>query len=263
MTSATLNRDAFMPRAPRGMGAGLGLALLVHGLLVAALAFSVNWRTSTPAVAEAELWAAVPLLAAPRAAEVEPPKPLQQPVKPPPPLPKAEPEPQKIPDASIAIEKAKREEAKRAKLLEQKEKDELAKKKKEAEDERKAEDALVEARERNIKRILGQAEATGGPGSTGTAPQSKGPSDSYGGRVKARVKPNIVFPDAFEGNPVAEVEVRCAPDGAILSRKLVKSSKNPGWDEAVLRAIDKTEILPRDVDGRVPASLTLVFSPRD
>ena len=260
MNTAALTRDAFMPRPPRGMRAGLGLALLVHVLLVAALAFSVNWHASSPAVAEAELWAAVPQVAAPRAVEIEPPKPLPQPVKLPPPIPKAEPEPQKVPDASIAIEKAKRE---KALELKEKEKEDLAKKKKEAEQERKAEAALVEARERNIKRILGQAEATGTADAKGSAQQSKGPSDSYGGRVKARVKPNIVFPDTFEGNPVAEVEVRCAPDGAIISRKLVKSSKNAGWDEAVLRAIDKTEILPRDVDGRVPASLTLVFSPRD
>jgi colicin import membrane protein len=263
MNAATLNRDAFMPRPPRGMGAGLGLALLVHVLLVAALAFSVNWRASSPAVAEAELWAAVPQMAAPRAVEIEPPKPLPPQVKPPPPIPKAEPEPQKVPDASIAIEKAKREEAKREKLLEQKEKEDLAKKKKEAEDERKAEAATEAARVKNLERMMGQINATGGPTSKGDAQQSKGPSDSYGGRVKARVKPNIVFPDAFEGNPVAEVEVRCAPDGAIISRKLAKSSGMKAWDEAVLRAIDKTEILPRDVDGRVPASLTLVFSPRD
>jgi colicin import membrane protein len=258
MSSATLTRDTFMPRAPRGMGPGLALALLVHVLLVTAIAFSVNWRASSPAVAEAELWAAVPQVAAPRAAEPVPPKPLPpQPVKPPPPVPRAEPEPQKLPDASIAIEKAKREEA-----AKREQKDELERKKK-AEQERKADEALVEARERNIKRILGQAEATGGAESKGTAAQSKGPSDSYGGRVKARVKPNIVFADAIDGNPVAEVEVRCAPDGTIVSRKLVKSSGVKGWDEAVLRAIDKTEILPRDIDGRVPSSLTLVFSPRD
>jgi colicin import membrane protein len=260
MNAAALNRDAFMPRPPRGMGPGLVLALLVHVLLVAALAFSVNWHASSPAVAEAELWAAVPQVAAPRAVEVTPPKPVPQPIKPPPPTPRAEPEPQKVPDASIAIEKAKREEAKREQL---KEKEEAALKKKEAEKERKAEEALVEARERNIKRILGQAEATGSADAKGAAQQSKGPSDSYPGRVRARVKPNIVFPDAIEGNPVAEVEVRCGPDGSITSRKLVKSSGVKAWDDAVLRAIDKTEILPRDLDGRVPPSLTLVFSPRD
>ena len=32
---------------------------------------------------------------------------------------------------------------------------------------------------------------------------------------------------------------------------------------AVLRAIDKTEVLPRDVDGRVPSSMTIDFRPYD
>ena len=260
MNAATLSRDAFMPRPPRGMGPGLVLALLVHTLLVAALAFSVNWHASSPAVAEAELWAAVPQIAAPRAVEVEPPKPVVQPVKPPPPVPRAEPEPQKIPDASIAIEKAKREEAKREQL---KEKEDAALKKKEAEKERKAEEALVKAREDNIKRMLGQAEATGSAGSTGTAQQNKAPSAGYAGRVKMKVKPNIAYDiDSIDGNPVAEVEVRAAPDGKIISRKLTKSSGVPGYDDAVLRAIDKTEILPLD-EGRMPSPLTLVFRPRD
>jgi len=31
----------------------------------------------------------------------------------------------------------------------------------------------------------------------------------------------------------------------------------------VLRAIDKTEILPRDTDGRVPSPMQLEFRPRD
>jgi colicin import membrane protein len=31
----------------------------------------------------------------------------------------------------------------------------------------------------------------------------------------------------------------------------------------VLRAIDRTEILPRDTDGRVPALMTIEFRPRD
>ena len=262
MNAAVLKRDAFMPRPPRGMGPGLVLALLVHVLLVAALAYSVNWHASSPAVAEAELWAAVPQVAAPRAVDVTPPKPVPQPVKPPPPTPRAEPEPQKVPDASIAIEKAKREEAKREQL---KDKEEAALKKKEAEKERKAEEALVEARERNIKRILGQAEATGSADAKGTAQQSKGPSASYGGRVKSRLKPQIVFPekDSIPGNPVVEIEVRAAPSGTILSRKVVKSSGLKIWDEAVLRAIDKMEVLPPDDDKRVPSALIIVYGMND
>ena len=273
-----------MPRPPGGMGRGLALALGVHVLLVLALAFSVSWHTSSPAVAEAELWGAVPQVAAPRATDPEPPpKPVPQPVKaaPPPPVVRPEPEPAKVPDAQIALEKAKkedarreeakREEARREKLAEdardakEKEKEDLARKKKEklAEAERKAEEALVEARERNIKKILGDAAATGSAEAKGAAPESKSISPSYAGRLKARVKPNIVYPDAIEGNPIAEVLVTCAPDGKIISRKLSKASGVKSWDEAVLRAIDKTEVFPLD-EGRMPSpTLTLVFSPRD
>jgi colicin import membrane protein len=65
------------------------------------------------------------------------------------------------------------------------------------------------------------------------------------------------------GNPTATVEVRAAPDGTIIGKRLLKSSGVPSWDEAVLRAIDKTEILPRDTDGRVPSSFEISFRPHE
>ena len=105
--------------------------------------------------------------------------------------------------------------------------------------------------------------ATGGETATGNAQRASGPSGSYGGKVAAKVKPNIVFTEDIAGNPTADVEVRTSPDGTIISRKLVKSSGNKAWDDAVLRAIDKTETLPRDVDGRVPPNITIGFRPRD
>jgi colicin import membrane protein len=111
--------------------------------------------------------------------------------------------------------------------------------------------------------MQGLAGASGAPSATGTAMQSTGPSASYGARVAGKVRPNIVFPDDIAGNPSAEVEVRCSPDGTIISRRLAKSSGSKSWDEAVLRAIDKTETLPRDVDGRVPAFLSITFRPKD
>ena len=43
----------------------------------------------------------------------------------------------------------------------------------------------------------------------------------------------------------------------------MQSSGNKAWDEAVLRAIDKTEVLPKDTDGRVPAVIVLGFKPLD
>jgi colicin import membrane protein len=73
----------------------------------------------------------------------------------------------------------------------------------------------------------------------------------------------VVFADAISGNPVAEIEVRTQPDGAITSRRLVKSSGNPAWDEAALRAIDRTGSLPRDTDGKVPSPMIVVLRPQD
>ncbi|MDO8459111.1 MAG: cell envelope integrity protein TolA [Burkholderiaceae bacterium] len=126
------------------------------------------------------------------------------------------------------------------------------------------ETAQIEAiRAGNMKRIAGLAGASGAESATGTAKQSSGPSPGYGGRVSARIKPNIVFTEDIAGNPTATVEVRTSPDGTIVGRKLTKSSGVKAWDEAVLRAVDKTETLPRDTDGRVPSSLEINFRPKD
>ena len=118
-------------------------------------------------------------------------------------------------------------------------------------------------RQENIQRMMGLAGASGGPTASGTALQSAGPSASYAGRIIGRVKPNIVYTDDIVGNPSAEVEVRTAPDGTIIGRKLLRSSGIKAWDDAVLKAIDKTEVLPRDTDGRVPPALVISFRPRD
>jgi colicin import membrane protein len=118
-------------------------------------------------------------------------------------------------------------------------------------------------RQENLKRMQGLAGASGGANATGTALKSSGPSGSYGGKVAAKVRPNIVFPDDIAGNPSAEVEVRAAPDGTITGKRLTKSSGSKAWDDAVLRALDKTETLPRDVDGRVPSIIVITFTPKD
>jgi colicin import membrane protein len=248
------------------MGRGAMLALLVHLGLLVALAIGVSWRSSEPTGATAELWAAVPEFAAPAA--VAPPEP------PPAPTPKAEAAPPPKPDtrdADIALEKAKAEKAKRER--EAQEARDLAEAKKQRdlqeklEREKAAKTAKAEAeriaklREDQLKRMQGQAGATGAPTSTGTAQRDAGPSPSYAGRVIARVKPNIVLTENVPATLRAEVEVRAAPDGTILCKVLRKSSGNKDWDDAVLRAIDRTEVLPRDGDGRVPSPMLLIFTP--
>jgi len=129
--------------------------------------------------------------------------------------------------------------------------------------EREAADArLAQQRKENLERMLAQAQtSSGSPGATGTAAQSAAPSANYAGRLVAHIKPNIVLTDTLPATLAADVEVRAAPDGRILSRRVVKSSGNAAWDEAVLRAIDRTATLPRDVDGRVPGTLVITFRP--
>jgi colicin import membrane protein len=265
--------DDLRPRKPDSLSRGAMFALVAHGLLVLALTLGVSWRTSEPAGIEAELWAAVPQAAvpqaaAPRAVEPEPPKPL-----PPQPQPKPEPKVEPPPpnrDAEIAREKREQKELLEKQRLED-EKREADKKKREQAEERQRDKqaeaqrlAQLEAqRQENLKRIMGQAGATGAPTDTGTAMQSAGPSASYKGRIMARIRPNIVLTSEIDGNPMATVEVKVAPDGTITARRLVKSSGVAAWDDAVIRAIDKTEVLPRDTDGRVPPSMVIDFRPRD
>ena len=121
---------------------------------------------------------------------------------------------------------------------------------------------LADVRQQALKRMAALA-GSGSENSTGTAAQSSGPSAGYAGRIRARIKPNITFTETLSGNPLADVEVRTSPDGTIISRRIVQSSGVKAWDEAVLSAIDKTEVLPRDVDGRVPPVLIIGFKPRD
>jgi colicin import membrane protein len=289
MNASLAARDA--PRPPDGLALGAVLALLVHLLLVVAIALGVNWRTREDQGVVAELWSALPQVAAPRAVAPPPTPQRVEPPRPAPPTPA--PDTARAADAQIAIEKARREaeareaerreqerlrlareEAEREKARQQAAADEAKRelaakeaeaqrKKQLAEKERQSEAALAAQREAFLKRMQGQANATGEEGSTGSAARTSGPSASYAGRIRARIKPNIVFTDDIAGNPIATVEVRCAPDGTIVSRKLVKSSGNGAWDDAVLRAIDKTEILPRDSDGSMPSPMQIAFRPRD
>jgi colicin import membrane protein len=173
-------------------------------------------------------------------------------------------------DKEKAKEKEKEREKEKAKELEKKKKEEALKKAEAAakakEDAKKAaaEEKRTEAlRNENLKRMQGMAGASGDEKAKGAALKSSGPSASYAGRIRARIKPNITFTEDVAGNPKAEVEVRTSPDGTILSRKLLSSSGNKAWDEAVLKAIDKTATLPRDEDGRVPSVLEISFRPKD
>ena len=173
---------------------------------------------------------------------------------------------QKAEEEKRKLEAQREQERKDKEKKEKEKKDKEAKKLQEQKDAKQAADEakkLEAIRNDNMKRIAGLAGATGAENATGTAMRASGPSDSYGGRIRARIKPNIVFTEEVTNNNPAEVEVKCAPDGTIVGFKLVKSSGNKAWDDAVLKAIQKTEVLPRDTDGRVHSPLLISFKPKD
>jgi len=242
----------FAPAPDGGNGRALVLAVGVHALLLLALNWGTLWSQQPQDMSvEAELWSAVPQPAAPKAELPPEPEPEPQPEPPPPVKPAEAPKP--VVDPQIAIDKLKKKQA---------EKEEEAKRKAQEKQEAKEAESRHQA---DIKRMM--AGSAGTPVDTGVAPKASGPSASYIGRLRAKVKPNITFPDNLlqnvAGNPTAEVEVTCSPSGKIEDVNLVKSSGNSAWDEAVLNGLRKTAMLPRDVDGSVPTRLVFSFRPRD
>lgn len=264
----------FRPQGSDGLGVGAVLALLAHVLLVAALAFGVSWKTHSPAVLEAEVWSEVPRAAAP---EAPPPPPIE--VPPTPPIETAAPVPEVAPEPEPIAELARQPEPKRKPKPTPKPKEKplppvvkvepkLPKPKKvqapvtPVTPPKAVSSAEREAQRRaNLDRMMNDL---GGQGGLGSSARSAGPSGNYGGKLRSRIIPNIVFTGTLNGNPTAFVEIRCAPDGRILSRRLLDSSGSPEWDNAVLRGIDKTEFIPLDDNGRLPDTvLQIGISPKD
>ena len=332
-------REALHPPTADSPRTGWVMSLLAHALLVLALTLGVQWHTADPEGVSAELWSAVPQIAAApqgqtdgqptptppqdtaaqaeqarqqqqaeaaaeRAAEQKAAKAAQA----------AAAQAQEEREAELARERDQRarekrqqadrearekEKAAQAKAAEEKAAKEAAKEKaareaqaakekadkadKAAKDKAAKEQAAKEqadkarqaklaeaARQDQLRRMAAQlgsptgvAGANGAQGSTGTAQRTSGPSANYAGRIKAYIKPNIVQLDSIDGNPRAVVEVRCAPDGTIIGRRLTHSSGNRDWDETVLRAIDRTGKLPRDTDGTIPPTMEIGFTPKD
>jgi colicin import membrane protein len=162
---------------------------------------------------------------------------------------------------ALKKEQEQREQKEREQKDRDKKKEQAAK---DAKAQRDAEAKREALRQENLRRIAGMAGASGAPNATGSALKSAGPSANYAGRIKARIRPNVIYSDpGGSANPEAEVRVNLLPDGKIIGSQLLRASGDAEWDKAVLRAIEKTGDLPRDTDGRVPAVIVITFRPRD
>ena len=302
MPSAQDRIDIAPPR-DAGAIRSLALALLIHAALIAALTWGVNWkRTDTAATFGAELWSNVPSDAAPIApAQPEPAPPVALPLPAPvikAPVVQAPPEPtpnvdialeqekkrKQLKDQQLAQQKIERDKAKvlqaqadKAQLLkaaqlkaEQLKAEQLAKAEQAKADALKAkqsQQAAVTQRDDNMKRLNDiLAKAGGSPTGDSTSRATaggKGSSRTYSAIARAAVIPNVVFTEAFDGNPLAKVEVRLQSDGTIISSRVVQPSGNKNWDNAVLNAVIRTRVMPKDVDGTLPVTiLILEFKPR-
>lgn len=81
----------------------------------------------------------------------------------------------------------------------------------------------------------------------------------------ALIRPRIVFgvPDSTPSSVYAEFQVDLLPTGEILAVRKLKASGLPGYDEAVERAIHRTDPFPRKRDGTVERTVIIRFRPVD
>ena len=232
-------------------------SLVAHLGLLAFLVIGISWNNSTPSGVEVELWDSTPQVDTKPAPELktemkeeaadiavkkkkvekEPPKKeaTKEPpkaVKPPPPK---EP-PKKVEPPKKEVAKEPPKPALTPAQI-------------------KANAEADKRREANIASLRGMAAKDGGTGgSVGSGVGGGGNAPpGWSDKVIKKVRANITFnADSFKGNKQTIIQVRLAPDGAILSRTMTSSSGDNAWDQAVLSAIDATQSLPKDDDGKLP-----------
>jgi len=87
---------------------------------------------------------------------------------------------------------------------------------------------------------------------------------AYIGKLKGKIKSNIVLPPDIAGNPEAIFDVVQLPTGEVMSVKLRKASGHRAYDDAVERAILKSSPLPRpDRPEQFQRNLEIKFRPLD
>jgi len=159
--SLALDRPEFAPPPQRGTPRAVVLALIAHGLLIAALTWGVRWKSEADEGAvDAELWSSTVQQAAPRLQAPQAPAPVPAPPPPapapppPPPVAKApEPAPAPAPKApDIALEREKKlKEQKEQKERELEQQQKQLQKKKELEAKQRAEDEAQRKKEQQQK----------------------------------------------------------------------------------------------------------------
>lgn len=243
---------------PHKVPAG-ALALVVHSLFFALLYFGFNWNRqaySNPTMS-VELWSSLPEAAAAQPAQSSDWQAAQvvQPVP--------QPQPENIAKPDIAMPEKKTE----AKPVETKlEKKESAQRAIEA---ARIKAAAQKAAEQNqeAQRIADEQAASAQAARAKQDEQAAAIGkivDEYKAKIHDKIRRNVVNPPGVAKDARAEFLVTLLPGGAVLNTKLIKSSGIAAYDDAVERAILKSDPLPVPPDvqlfGRF-RELDLVFKP--
>ena len=252
--------NAAVYQEPYKLPAGI-LAVVVHGAFFALLYFGFTWQTLSPATMSVELWQSLPdMIDAPPARPeikkvVPPPQPekvVEPEVVPPQPEKVVEPEivmpdkkaeakpvevkPDKQKPAPVPEKKVKPKPTKRemeARIAEQaaREQAEQAERERAEQAERVARERIEQAaRERAM-----QAEQAAAIGRV---------VDEYTGKIVSKIRRNIVMPPDVADDARAEFLVTLLPGGTVLGARLTRSSGHAAYDNAVERAILKSQPLP-------------------
>jgi colicin import membrane protein len=185
------------------------LAVAMHGAFFALLYFGFSWQTQPAATMSVELWQDIS--GEPVAA---PPKPVVKEAAPP--------EPQEAAKPDIVLPDKKKVEVKPLpKPAAQKR------------------DTSIVDRQFAIEQA-GRAERAAAAGRT---------VDKYTGMIAARIRSRIVMPPGVADDARAVFEVTVLPGGSVLPPRLVTSSGNAAYDNAVERAIIKAQPLPLPPDA--------------
>jgi colicin import membrane protein len=292
-----MNRSAdapFVTRPGSNLVAG-ALALGVHAAFVLLLVFGVSWQTQHPEPVMVDLWESLPVTP-PVAAKPPPPPPPPEPVKAPEPVEAVpapqpvvdEPPPPKAPDIALEKKKAEAERQQKLKALqlaEEKARADAARA--QAEAARKAHDKqLAEQKKRElqrqaeeedlVRRMVDEETANAARQAQvavarATAGKRQAEVSSivgrYQGLISAKVRGNTRLPDNLVGNPQVHCLVRLLPTGEVQSVRVTQSSGNAAFDDAVVRAIEKSSPLPlpddRDARAAFVPELSFVHRPKE
>lgn len=202
------------------------LALAVHCAFFALLYFGFSWQTEPPVTMSVELWQSMPELTPEPQAKVEevaPPPKVEVPVKPDIVIPDKKPEkkpeikPEKKPEIKPPEKKPEVKKTTEAKPV--------GPPKPSAAEQQAARDKAEQ--DAAIGRVI----------------------DEFVGKIQSKIRRNVVMPPDVPSDARAEFLVTVLPGGRVLPPKLLKSSGNTAYDNAVERAILRSDPLPLPADA--------------